>query len=92
MEQNTLWQNREIESDYRKSDKPKRWIVENIIPKFSLYKLTPEEEYALSFSLNDHIPTKQNCIKIKTEFESFYYQRLKHNNQLDQQRQDELKI
>ena len=36
-------------------------------------------------------PTKQNDIKIKTEFESFYYERLKHNNQLDQRRQDELK-
>ena len=80
-----------LKSDYQKYDKPKRRIVENIIPNFSSYKLTPEEEHALSFSLNDHIPTKQNDIKIKTEFESFYYQILKHTNQLDQQRQDELK-
>ena len=75
--------------------------MENIIHNFLSYKLTSEEEHALSFSLDDHIPTKQNeddhiptkqnDIKIKTEFESFYYQILKHTNQLDQRRQDELK-
>ena len=80
-----------MKSDYRKYDKPKRLIVENIVPNFSSYKWTPEEEHALSFSLDDHIPTKQNDIKIKTEFESFYYQILKYKNQLDQQRQYELK-
>ena len=70
-----------LKSDYRKYDKPKRCIVKNIIHNFSSNKLTPEEEHALSFSLDDHIPTKQNNIKIKTEFESFYYQILKHTNQ-----------
>ena len=80
-----------MKSDYRKYDKPKGHIVKNIIPNFSLYKSTPEEGHALSFSLDDHMPTKQNDIKIKTEFESFYYQILKHTNQLDQRRQDELK-
>ena len=80
-----------LKSDYRKFDKPKCRIVENIIYNFSLCKLKPEEEHALSFSLDDHIPTKQNYIKIKTEFESFYYQILNHTNQLDQRRQDELK-
>ena len=80
-----------LKSDYRKYDKPKRLIVENIIHNFSSYKLSPEEEHALSFSLDDHIQTKQNDIKINTEFESFYYQILKHKNQLDQRRQDELK-
>ena len=80
-----------MKSDYRKYDKPKRRIVENIIHNFSSYKFTPEEEHALSFSLDDHIPTKQNDIKIKTEFESFYYQILKHTNKLDQRRKDELK-
>ena len=72
MEQNTSWQNREIEiglpkierlkSDYQKYDKPKCRIVKNIIHNFSSFKLTPEEELALSFSLDDHIPTKQNDI------------------------------
>ena len=64
--------------------------MENIIHNFLLYKLTSEEEHALSFSLDD-IPTKQNYTKIKTEFESYYYEILKHRNQLDQRRQDELK-
>ena len=49
--------------DYRKFDKPKRPIVESIIHNFSSCKLTPEEKHALSFSLDDHIPTKQNDIK-----------------------------
>ena len=80
-----------MKSDYRKYDKSKRCIVENIIRSFSSYKLTPKEEHALSFNLNDHILAKQNDTKIKTEFESFYYQILKHTNQLDQRRQDELK-
>ena len=77
-----------MKSDYRKYDKPKRRIRENIIHNFSSSKLTPEEEHALSFSIDDHIPTKQNDIKIKTEFESFYYGILKHTNQLDQRRQE----
>ena len=80
-----------MKSDPQKYDKPKRRTVENIIHNFSSYKLTPEEEHALSFSLDDHISTNQNDVKIKTEFESFSYQILKHTNQLDQRRQDELK-
>lgn len=40
--------------------------------------------------MDDHIPVKQNNIKIKTEFESFYYNILKHSNYLDQRKQDEL--
>ena len=53
-----------MKSDYRKCDKPKR-LVENIVCNFPSHKLTPEEEHALSFSLDDHITTKQNYIKIK---------------------------
>ena len=52
-----------FKSDYQKFDKPKRPIGENIIHNFSSCKLTPEEKHALSFSLDDHIPTKQNDIK-----------------------------
>ena len=65
--------------------------MENISYNFLSYILTPEEEHRLSFSLDSHIPTKQNDVKIKTEFENFYYQILKHTHQPDQWRQDELK-
>ena len=82
---------KKLKSVYRKYDKPKRHIVENIIHNFSSYKLTVEEEHALSFSLDDHILTTQNGLNIKTEFERFYYQIRKHTNQLDDRRQDELK-
>ena len=56
-----------------------------------IYKLTPEDEQALSFSLGDHITVNQRDIKIKTEFGTFYYNILKHANHLDQRKQDELK-
>ena len=82
---------KKLKSVYRKYDKPKRHIVENIIHNFSSYKLTVEEEHALSFSLDDHILTTQNGLNVKTEFERFYYQIRKHTNQLDDRRQDELK-
>ena len=53
--------------------------------------MTPQEEYALSFSLDQHIPTKVNENKLKTEFESFFYHIQKYTSNLDQQIQDELK-
>ena len=71
--------------------RPKVCIISNIIHKFSSYHLTPQEEYALSFSLDQHIPTRVNENKIKTEFESFFFQVQKYTSNLDQQIQDELK-
>ena len=53
--------------------------------------MTPQEEYVLSFSLDQHIPTKVNGNKIKPEFESFFYQVQKYTSNLDQQIKDELK-
>ena len=46
--------------------RPKARIISNVIHNFSSYHLTPEEEYALSFSLDQHIPKKVNENKIKT--------------------------
>ena len=60
-----------LKAEQQKYGNRKRRIFRNIIHNFSSYKLTPEEEHALLFSLADHIPVKQNDIKIKTEFESF---------------------
>ena len=71
--------------------RPKVRIISNIIHNFSIYHLTPEEEYALSFSLDQHIPTKVNENKKKTEFESFSYQVQKYTTNLDQKKQAELK-
>ena len=65
--------------------------MKNVINNFSSYTLTSEEEYALSFSLDQHIPTKNNTNNIKTEFESFFYHIQKHTKNLDQELQDELK-
>ena len=69
-------------------EKPKYRVVKNIIHNFSLYTLTSEEEYALSFSLDQHIPTKNSVNKIKTEFESFFYNTQKHTKDIDQHLQD----
>ena len=71
--------------------RPKVCIISNIIHNFSSYHLTPHEEFALSFSLDQHIPTRVNENKIKTEFESFFFQVQKYTSNLDQQIQDELK-
>ena len=65
--------------------------TENIIHNFSSYALSEEEKRALSFSLDENIPTKLNENKIKTEFESFNWQLLQHTKHLSQQKQDQLK-
>ena len=45
----------------------------------------------LDYSLDQHIPTRVDENKIKTEFESFFFQVQKYTSNLDQQIQDELK-
>ena len=65
--------------------------TENIIYNFSSYVLSKEEKRALSFSLDEKIPTKLNENKIQTEFGSFYWQLLQHTKHLSQQQQDQLK-
>ena len=79
-----------LHSERRYLSKPKYRIVKNIINNFSSYTLTSEEEYALSFSLDQHIPTKNNTNNIKPKFESFFYHIQKHTKNLDQELQDEL--
>ena len=78
-------------SEKRYIEKPKYRVVKNIVHNFSSHTLTSEEEYALSFNLDQHIPTKNNVNKIKTEFESFFYDIQKHTKDIDQHLQDELK-
>ena len=80
-----------LHSERRYISKPKYSIVKNIINNFSSYTLTSEEEYALSFSLDQHIPTKNNTNNIKAELESFFYHIQKHTKNFDQELQDELK-
>ena len=79
-----------LQSEKRQFDKPKRRVIENIIHNFSSYKLSSEEEYALSFNLDQHIPDKFNKNKIQTEYENFYYNVLQHTKDLGQESQDEL--
>ena len=50
-----------------------------------------EEKRALSFSLDENIPTKLIENKIQTEFEFFYWQLLRNAKHLSQQEQDQLK-
>ena len=40
--------------------RPKVRIISNIIHNFSSYHLTSEEDYTLSFNLDQHIPAKVN--------------------------------
>ena len=80
-----------MQSEKRQFNKPKRRVIESIIHNFSSYKLSPEEEYALSFSLDQHILDKFNKNQVQTEFENFYYLVLQHTKDLDQEIQDKLK-
>ena len=80
-----------LHSERRYISKPKYCIIKNIINNFSLYTLTSEEEYAPSFSLDQHMPSKNDTRNIKTEFESFFYHIQKHIKNLDQDLQDEIK-
>ena len=80
-----------MESEKCQFDKPKRRVIENIIHNFSSFKLSSEEEFALSFSLDQHIPHKFSKTKIQIEFEIFYYHVLQHTKDLDRESHDELK-
>ena len=57
-------------------------VIENMIHNFSSYKLS-SEEYALSFSLDQHIPDKCNKNQMQIEFENFYYNVIQHMIDLD---------
>ena len=59
--------------------------TEKIIHNFPSYILSEEKKRALSFSLDDNIPTKLNENKIQTDSESFYWQLLQHTKYLRQQ-------
>ena len=58
MEQDHIQKFERLKSEQQKYVKPKCRIVKNIIHNFSSYKLIPEEEQALSYSLDDHILVK----------------------------------
>ena len=51
--------------------------MKGIVHNYSSYALSKDEEIALSYGLENHIPTKTSHIAINTEFEQFY-QRLLH--------------
>ena len=52
--------------------------MKSIAHNYSSYVLSKDEELALSYGLENHIPTKTSHIAINTEFEQFY-QRLLHD-------------
>ena len=95
MHEDTPQEDWRVEKNTKKTKKQTNNIrnrpAENIIHDFSSYALSEEEKHALSFSLNENIPTKLNENKIQTEFESFYWQLLQDTKPLSQQEQDQLK-
>ena len=52
--------------------------IKQVVHNFSNYQLTPEENIALSFGLDQHIPTKINKLNLRADFESFYQNLLKN--------------
>ena len=62
----------------------------SIIHNYSSYTLNAEEQYALSFGLEEPIPDRLSSNQVKTEFENFYQQVTKHTNHLSMNDKDEL--
>ena len=68
--------------------KPQYFIVKNIINNVSSCTLTSEEEYALLFSLDQHIPTKQSTNSMTS---SFYHIQIKNKDKKNMQKSFEIK-
>ena len=53
-------------------------FVKQSIHNFSNHQLSPEEKHALSFRLDQYIPTSINKRDVKAEFEVFYQNLLRN--------------
>ena len=63
----------------------------NIIHNYSTHLLTHNQENALIRGLEQHIPSTDDKIKIKTHFEQFYQQLLQDNFMLSEDQITEMK-
>ena len=61
-----------------------RYYVKNAAHNFSSYVLLNNEELALAYGLEQHIPVKLNKHTVKTEFEVFYQSLLKNISHIPQ--------
>ena len=68
-----------------------REFIKQTIHNFSSYELNDDEKIALSFGLDQHIPSKLNNNEVQTEFESLYQSILKSFPVLPNEDKDELK-
>ena len=67
---------RKLQQNYVNT-KTKQRPVKQIIHNFSSYVLSHDEEIALSYGLDQHVPSNLNKIDIEAEFEQFYHGLLK---------------
>ena len=66
-------------------------IPKNTIHNFSTYDLTKDEIQALSYGLDQHVPSNPERYKIDTNFEYFYQNILNDISDLPQHQQDHIK-
>ena len=66
-------------------------IPKNIIHNFSTYDLTKDEIQALSYGLDQHVPSNPERYKINTDFEYFYQNILNDISDLPQHHLDHIK-
>ena len=66
-------------------------IPKNIIHNFSTYDLTKDEIQALSYGLDQHVPSNPERYKINTDFEYFYQNILNDISDLPQHQLDHIK-
>ena len=67
-------------------------FVKQSIHNFSSYQLTAEEQVALSFGLDQHIPTSLRRDDVKTEFELFFQNLLRTISPLPDEKKEVLKL
>ena len=70
---------------------PYNKIPKNIIHNFSTYDLTKDEMQALSYGLDQHVPSNPERYKINTDFEYFYQNILNDISDLPQHQLDHIK-
>ena len=71
--------------------KTKQHPVKQIIHNFSSYVLSRDEEIALSYGLDQHIPSNLNKIDVEAEFEQFYHGLLKDISNIPEENLSTLK-
>ena len=81
---------RKLQQNYVNT-KTKQHPIKQIIHNFSLYVLSRDEKIALSYRLDQHVPSNLNKTDIEPEFEQFYHGLLKDISNIPEENLSTLK-